>query len=187
MILSLFLPPHSNVHSSLTFHSARLHSDFFDNTLHRNRQCIPSLNTSVSQFAPISTLPVYYGVVLAADQNVVDRYVHELDKETNTPHDQKANECSLCNHSEFLSVRFGTLFHEVDAILSKLLQWLNEHLVESFLFHTVSINLLTDVNTTQQRRVSERMITNFQTTTCRSSRVPKVRRFNGRRRSSMVF
>lgn len=56
----------------------------------------------------------------------------ELDKETNETHNEKAGADSSGNHGEFLSVRLGALFDQMHRITGKLLQWLNEHFVDSF-------------------------------------------------------
>lgn len=61
--------------------------------------------------------------------------MHQLDKETNEAHDQKTDTSGLGNIREFLSVRLGALLDQMDRVFGELLQGLDEHFVESFLFH----------------------------------------------------
>jgi hypothetical protein len=62
---------------------------------------------------------------LASHQNVVDRNMNKLDKESNKAHNQKSDSRRPSNQGKFLAVRFGALFDQMDRVLGKLLEWLN--------------------------------------------------------------
>ena len=59
--------------------------------------------------------------------------MHQFDEEADESHDQKPNASSFGNGREFLPVRLGAFFDEVDRVLGKLLEGLDEQLLDSFL------------------------------------------------------
>ena len=75
-------------------------------------------------------------VKLLSNQDVVDRNVYQLHKETNETHDKEPNPRRLGNHGELLSVGLGALLDEVDRVLGELLERFDENLFKSFLFHS---------------------------------------------------
>lgn len=69
---------------------------------------------------------------------IVDRYVHQLDKESNEPHDKETSCCGLGNLHELFSIRLRAFLHQVHRVPGKLLEGLNQKLFESvFLSHFV--------------------------------------------------
>ena len=57
----------------------------------------------------------------------------QLDKETNETHNQEPNAGSLCDLHELFSVGLGALLDQMHGIPSKLLEWLDQNLIETFL------------------------------------------------------
>jgi len=72
---------------------------------------------------------------LISNKNIVNGNVNQLDKEPNESHDEKADTCRLGDLHKFLSIGFRTFLDQMRRVLGKLPQWLDEHLIESFLFH----------------------------------------------------
>ena len=71
---------------------------------------------------------------LVSNQNVIDWNVHKLDKESNESHDEEPNAGSLRNLSEFLAIRFGALFDQMNRVLGKLLERFDQDLIKTLLF-----------------------------------------------------
>jgi hypothetical protein len=77
-----------------------------------------------------------YGIIcyLIPDEDIVDWNVNDFNKESNCSHHKKSHTDGSCNLGKLFTIRFGALFDQMHRILGKLLERLNEHLVESFLF-----------------------------------------------------
>jgi hypothetical protein len=73
---------------------------------------------------------------LVTDQDIVDGDVNEFYKEPNESHHAKSHSDCSSDGQELFAIGFRAFLYQMHAILCELLQWLDEHFVESlFLAH----------------------------------------------------